>query len=163
MAGSVYDFEFTTINGHDKIKLSSFKGRLILIVNTASLCGFTKQYAELEKLWQKYKDFGLVVIGVPSNDFGKQEPSTNAEIANFCSVNFKTSFILTEKNIVTAKDAHPFFKWVRDNYGWFAAPRWNFYKFLIGPTGAPLEWFSSLTSPTSKRVIDIIDKNLPKI
>ena len=163
MDGSVYDFEFTAINDHDKISLQDFKGKLTMIVNTASLCGFTKQYTELEKLWQEYKDSGLIVIAVPSNDFGGQEPNANNEIAEFCYSQFKVSFILTAKAKVKGEDAHPFFKWVRKNYGWFAEPKWNFYKFLVDTDGKPLAWFSSLTSPTNKKITDIIDKNLPKV
>lgn len=161
MTSSVYDFEFTAINGKDKIKLSDFKGKLILVVNTASLCGFTKQYAEIEKLQQKYVTRGLVIIGVPSNNFGNQEPATNDEIVKFCSTNFNITFILTAKTEVKGKDTHLFFKWVRDNYGWFAGPWWNFYKFLISAEGKPLEWFSSLTSPLSRKILNIIDINLP--
>jgi glutathione peroxidase len=161
MTSSIYDFEFTAINGKDKIMLSSFKGKLILVINTASLCGFTKQYAEIEKLQQKYGNRGLVIIAVPSNNFGNQEPATNDEIVKFCSTNFNISFILTAKTEVRGKDAHPFFRWVRDNYGWFAGPKWNFYKFFIATDGRPLKWFSSLTSPLNKKILNIIEINLP--
>jgi len=162
MSRSVYDFELASIDGHNKISFKSFKGKLILVINTASFCGFTKQYIEIEKLWQKYKDLGVIIIAVPSNDFGGQEPAPNDEIARFCLNNFNIAFILAAKTTVKGKNAHPFFKWVRENYGWLASPKWNFYKFLIDLNGEPLAWFSSLTSPTSKKITDIIDKNLPK-
>lgn len=161
MATNAYDFEFTKIDGSTKLNLKEFRGKLILIVNTASLCGFTKQYGELETLWRTYKDRGLIVIAVPSNDFRKQEPKSNKEIADFCEVNFNISFLITEKVDVIGKDSHPLFAWTRERFGWLSGPKWNFYKFLIDKNGEPITWFSSLTSPSSKKLISIIEKNLP--
>ena len=117
MSLNFYNFEFMAVNERDKISFQDFKGKLILVINTASLCGFTWQYAKIEKLQQNYKDSELIIIAVPSNDFGSQEPGANNEIAEFCSNNFRISFILTAKTMVRGKNAHPFFKWVRKNYG----------------------------------------------
>ena len=161
MAKNAYDFEFNKIDGSGKIKLADYKNKLILIVNTASLCGFTKQYDQLEQLWQKYKDKGLIILAVPSNNFGNQEPSTNNEIANFCTVNFNISFLITEKVDVIGNDSHPFFNWTREKLGWLSGPKWNFYKYIINQKGEPIAWFSSITSPTSNKIVNIINKNLP--
>ncbi len=163
MADNIYDFEFKAINGQKTIKLNDYKGKLILIVNTASLCGFTKQYAELEEIWQKYKDKGLIVIAIPSNDFGSQEPGSNKEIANFCQVNFNISFLLTEKLPVSGANSHPFFKWTKESFGRLSGPQWNFYKYIISPEGKPAAWFTSFTSPGSAKLIKTIEKNLPKL
>lgn len=163
MSQNAYDFEFTAINGKSKIKLADYKGKLTLIINTASLCRFTKQFAEIEALHQKYKDSGLIIIAVPSNNFGNQEPANNEKIAEFCAINFNNSFMLTTKTDVIGQNCHPFFKWIRESLGWFAGPKWNFYKFLIGTDGQPLEWFSSLTTPVDKKILNIIDKNLLKV
>jgi glutathione peroxidase len=163
MADKVYDFEFTKIDGIGKIKLSDYAGELIMIINTASLCGFTKQYNEIEQLWQKYKDRGFVVIAVPSNSFNNQEPSTNAEIAKFCEVNFNITFPITEKNDIRGNNAHPFFIWIREKLGWLAGPKWNFYKFIIDINGQPIAWFTPFTSPLSKKITNIIDQNLPRV
>ena len=108
-AGSSHVFAFKSINGEESIKLSDFSGKAVLVVNTASRCGFTSQYNGLQSLWEKYKDRGLVVLGVPSNDFGGQEPGTEKEIKNFCTVNFNVNFPMTEKQVVSGKSAHPFY------------------------------------------------------
>jgi glutathione peroxidase len=160
MADNAYDFSFQKIDGSGELKLSSYKGKIIMVVNTASFCGFTKQYADLEKLYKQYKDKGFEIIAVPSNDFGKQEPGPNAEIQNFCEVNFNISFPITEKVDVKGKESHPFFIWTRGNFGGLSGPKWNFYKYIIGKDGEILEWFSSMTSPTSKKIIKLIEENL---
>jgi glutathione peroxidase len=156
-----YDFIFDKVDGSGKILLSDYAGKVVLVSNTASACGFTPQYAELEALWKKYKDRGLIVIGVPSDDFGGQEPLNNTEIGTFCELNFGVTFLITQKLHVTGKEAHPFFLWTKKEFGFLAGPKWNFYKFLIGKNGEPIEWFSSFRSPLSKNVTDLIEKNLP--
>jgi glutathione peroxidase len=160
MTKNAYDFEFNKIDGSGKVRLKDYKGKPIIIVNTASLCGFTKQYAELEGLWQKYKDRGLIVIAVPANNFGKQEPGANKEIADFCDVNFNISFLITEKVDVISNNSHPFFNWTREKFGWLSGPKWNFYKYIINKDGEPIAWFSSITSPTSNKLINIINQSL---
>ncbi|MFM6972981.1 MAG: glutathione peroxidase, partial [Alphaproteobacteria bacterium] len=113
---NIYDFEFVGFNG-SKVKLSEFKNKVLLIVNTASKCGFTSQYGDLEKLHQKYKDLGLIVIGVPSNDFGGQEPLNNNEIQNFCKYNYGVNFLVTQKEVVSGKNAHPFYLFAKEKLG----------------------------------------------
>ena len=157
-----YNFEFDKIDSSNKIRLNDYLGKLLLIVNTASSCGFTKQYKELEILWQKYKESGLVVIGVPSNDFGNQETGSNEEIANFCEVNFNISFLMRKKLEVVGNNSHEFFNLPRKKFGYLSGPKWNFYKYLIGIDGELITWFSSITVPNSKKLITIIEKNLPK-
>jgi len=153
----IYGISFKAINEKDVIKLSDYKGKVILIVNTASECGFTKQYAQLEKIWQKYKDQGLVIIGVPSDDFGHQEPGSNDEIAHFCEINYGVTFPLTEKTIVSGDNAHPFFKMTKEHFGFLSGPKWNFYKYLIGPDGQLIDWFASQTTPDSNKIIQRIE------
>ena len=122
----VYDFEFNGIDG-SKIKLADFKDKVLIVVNVASRCGYTPQYEDLQTLWSNYKNKDLVVIGVPTNNF-KQEPGTNKEIKNFCETNFGINFPITEKTNVIGKDAHPFYKWAKENHGVGAIPKWNFIK-----------------------------------
>lgn len=156
---TAYDFSFTANNGQD-LPLSKFSGKVILVVNTASKCGFTKQYEGLEKLYQTYKDKGFVIIGVPSNDFGKQEPGTDEEIKDFCKVNFGVTFPLTKKVAVTGDNAHPFFVWVSDQLGLGSAPKWNFHKYVIDRNGKPQSYFFSMTKPDSKKLVALIEKLL---
>ena len=141
--------------------LAKFSGKAVLIVNTASRSGFTRQYEALQDLWQRYEARGLVVLGVPSNDFGGQEPGTESEIKTFCEVNFDVNFPLTEKVIVKGVGAHPFYQWAGSKFGAIAKPRWNFHKYLITPNGHLADWFSSVTSPISSRVIRAVEANLP--
>ena len=115
--------------------MAAWRGRPVLVVNTASFCGYTPQYRDLEALWRQYRDRDLVVLGVPSNDFGAQEPGTAAEIRGFCDANYQVDFPLTEKNRVVGAEAHPFYRWVVAQLGDAGAPRWNFHKYLIGPDG----------------------------
>lgn len=164
MSGNVsdktaYDFEFESLNGKP-IPLSEFAGRPLLIVNTASKCGFTPQYKELEAIWQKHKDEGLVVLGVPSNDFANQEPGSSDEIAQFCEINFGVDFPLTEKVHVKGGDAHPLFQWLAMEGGFISKPRWNFYKYVIGKDGKLVDWFASTTRPNAPKVEAALKKAL---
>ena len=156
---TAHDFSFTSIEG-DALPLSRFHGKTILLVNTASQCGFTEQYKHLQTLWTRYRKRGLIVLGVPSNDFGKQEPGKEAEIKKFCEVNFNVDFPLTAKVHVTGARAHPFYKWAIEKLGLVGKPRWNFHKYLIGPGGYLVDWYSTVTSPTSQKVISAIEAQL---
>lgn len=159
-ADNAYDFSFTTLIGDKPLPLSSFKGKVLLIVNTASKCGFTSQYAGLEKLYQRYKDKGLVIIGVPSNDFGSQEPGNSQEISNFCQINYGVTFPMTAKEIVSGKSAHPFYLWAKKTLGFGSAPKWNFHKYLINGQGQLVTYFYSVTSPEAPRLIKAIEQAL---
>lgn len=158
---SAYDFSFTSIDG-DPLPLSTYQGKTVLIVNTASRCGFTRQYGDLQSVWQTYRDRGLVVLGVPSNDFGNQEPGTEAEIKRFCEVNFNVDFPMTEKVTVKGAGAHPFYQWAAQTLGPQAVPGWNFHKYLIGPTGELVDWFASPVAPTSGAVTSAIEGQLDR-
>ena len=154
---SAHAFTFKSLEGKP-MPLSEFAGKPILLVNTASKCGFTPQYKGLEALWQANRDRGLVVLGVPCNDFGNQEPGSSEDIASFCEVRYGVDFPLTEKVHVKGDEAHPLFRWlVAKGAG---KPRWNFYKYLIGPDGQLVDWFSSLTSPSSAKFNRAIEKLL---
>ncbi|MDR3500074.1 MAG: glutathione peroxidase [Parvibaculum sp.] len=153
---SAHLFEFRTIRG-EALPLSQFEGRVLLVVNTASRCGLTPQYRELQGLWERYKARGLVVLGVPSNDFGAQEPGTEAEILSFCEVNYDIDFPLTAKQTVIGADAHPFYKWVVEVAGEAAAPRWNFHKYLIGPSGELVNVYGSRTDPSDAALVKEIE------
>jgi glutathione peroxidase len=152
-----YDFEFTSIEG-DKLPLSQYRGHPVLVVNTASFCGYTPQYQDLEALWRTYRDRGLVVIGVPSNDFGAQEPGSETEIGAFCDSNYGVSFPMTAKQKVVGDDAHPFYRWAVEKLGADAAPRWNFHKILIGENGELLGYFGSKTTPDAPEIAAAVDK-----
>ncbi len=159
---SAYDFSFTAIEG-GALPLSDFKGKVVLLVNTASRCGFTPQYTDLQATWSRYRDRGLVVLGVPSNDFGGQEPGNEAQIKEFCEVNFDVDFPLTAKEHVVGDKAHPFYRWTAQELGFAAKPRWNFHKYLIAPDGTVVDWFSTTTSPSSPKVTQAIEAQLAKI
>ncbi len=150
-AKSAYNFEFASIEG-GVISLSDFRGDVILVVNTASECGFTRQYEGLQSLWNEYKEDGLVVIGVPSNDFGGQEPGTDDQIKRFCTANFNINFPMAAKTFVKGERAHPFYKWVNDELGWRARPKWNFHKYLIARDGSLQDSFSSMVSAESSKL-----------
>ncbi len=156
---SAYDFSFETLKGAP-YPLKDLTGKPLLVVNTASKCGFTPQYKGLEALWQSYRDQGLVVIGVPSNDFGAQEPGTAEEIGAFCEMNYGVDFPMMAKVHVKGDQAHPFFKWAGAQGGFMAAPKWNFFKYLIGKDGQLANWFSSVAAPESKAVKDAVEKVL---
>ena len=153
-----YDFKINSITG-DQIDLKDFKGKPILIVNTASYCGFTKQYNDMQELWEKYRDRGLIVLGVPSNSFN-QEKSDNSAVKEFCDVNFNINFPLTEITDVKGDNAHEIYKWAKSNYGKSAVPKWNFYKILINKEGKIEDTYASLTSPTSKKITKKIESLL---
>ncbi len=159
--GSAHAFAFTAIDG-SPLPLSQFVGKAVLVVNTASQCGFTPQYEQLQAVWQRYREGGLVVLGVPSNDFGGQEPATEAQIQDFCETTFSVDFPLTEKTVVAGDGAHPFYQWARGELGMVAAPKWNFHKYLITPDGRLVDWFSTVTRPDSDKVIAAIERVLPR-
>jgi len=155
-----YQFNFKTINTKKELALSEFRGKVILIVNTASKCGFTGQYAGLEKLYKQFKDQGLVIIGVPSNDFGAQEPGSGEEIIHFCELNYGVTFPLTDKEIVSGKNAHPFYLWASTKLGLLSSPKWNFHKYLINRKGELVDFFLPTTAPESSNLTDKIEKYL---
>ena len=156
---SAHDFEFTSIDGK-KLKLAELAGKPVLVVNTASQCGLTPQYRGLEALWEKYRDRGLVVLGVPSNDFGRQEPGTEAEIKDFCATKYNVTFPMTAKNAVIGASAHPFYKWVVSQAGEAAAPRWNFHKYLIDAQGELAGTFGSKVAPDDSALVTAIEAEL---
>lgn len=160
--GRAHEFSFTSIEGAP-LPLSHFRGKAVLVVNTASFCGFTDQYRDLQTVWTRYRARGLVVLGVPSNDFGSQEPGTEAEIKTFCRVNYDVDFPLTAKERVSGDDAHPFYRWAARRLGGLAVPRWNFHKYLIGPDGDLVDWFTTPTAPTSDKVIRAIEAQLARV
>lgn len=156
-AKTAYDFSFKTLSGEQPMPLDDYKGKVLLVVNTASHCGFTKQYEGLEKLYQENKEKGFVVIGVPANDFGGQEPGSNEEIASFCKKNYGVSFPMTSKEVVSGDAAHPFYKWAKAELGFGTAPKWNFHKYLVNRQGKVIDHFNSTTSPEAsnlKRAIE---------
>lgn len=155
-----FAFAFTAIEG-EPLPMSRFAGRPVLVVNTASLCGFTYQYAALQRLWERYRDRGLVVLGVPSNDFGAQEPGSSREIKTFCETNFDVDFPLTEKVRVRGPEAHPLFAWLRRELGESVGPRWNFHKYLIGPAGEAVAAWPSTVEPDSAAIAGAIERLLP--
>jgi glutathione peroxidase len=154
-----YDFTFTRLNG-DKLPLKDLEGKAILVVNTASECGYTPQYDDLEKLWQANKDKGLVVLGVPCNQFGGQEPGSEAEIGAFCQKNYGVTFPLTAKCDVKGKGAHPFYQWANEAAGASGQPKWNFHKYLIARDGSFAGWFSSQTKPGGRNIRKALEKVL---
>ena len=153
-----YDFEIKNLSG-DTINLNDYKNKIVLLVNTASYCGFTKQYADLQTLWDKYRSRGLVVLGVPSNSFN-QEKKDDKEVKNFCEVDFNINFPLTTITNVKGNDAHEIFKWAKNNFGKSAVPKWNFHKILINRDGKIEETFSSFTRPTSDKIVKKIENLL---
>jgi glutathione peroxidase len=159
---NAHDFEFKSIDG-GILKLSKYRNKVLLIVNTASRCGFTPQYTALQNLWDQYKTEGLVVIGVPSGDFGNQELTSNEKIKDFCEVNFNINFPLTTRSHVKGSKAHPFYKWANKQVGFTGTPRWNFHKFLIGPNGKVIDWFASTTKPSSPKIKSKIEGQLSLI
>ena len=154
-----YDFSFSDLDG-SSLNLSDFKNKVVVVVNVASQCGFTNQYEDMQNIWNKYQNKGLVIIGVPSNDFGNQEPGTSKEIKTFCEAKFGITFPMTEKVSVKGDNAHPFYVWAKENYGREAIPKWNFHKIVIGKKGKVIDTFASITKPTSKKFIKIIEENL---
>jgi len=152
-----YDFNFSDLDGSE-LNLSEYKNKVIIVVNVASQCGFTSQYEDMQKIWEKYQKKGIVMIGVPSNDFGNQEPGENKEIKNFCEAKFGITFPMTEKVTIKGDNAHPFYIWARNNYGKSAIPKWNFHKIIINKDGKIADTFASITNPSSKKFIKVIEK-----
>tara|TARA_A100000164_G_scaffold43452_1_gene33037 strand:+ start:156 stop:701 length:546 start_codon:yes stop_codon:yes gene_type:complete len=154
----LYDFNIESISG-EIIDFKKYKNKAVLIVNTASYCGFTKQYEDLQKLWDIYKSRGLIVIGVPSNSFN-QEKKIDKDVKKFCEVNFNINFPLTTITDVKGDNAHEIFIWAKKNYGKSAIPKWNFHKILINKEGKIEDTFNSFTNPMSKKIIKKIEEIL---
>ena len=152
-----YDFNFNDLDG-SLLKLSEYKDKVIVVINVASQCGFTKQYNDMQKVWENYQNKGVIMLGVPSNDFGRQEPGSNKEIKKFCESKFGITFPMTEKVSVKGSNAHPFYKWAKENFGRNAVPKWNFHKIIIGKNGKVFDTFASMTKPTSKKFIKSIEE-----
>ena len=153
-----HDFSIESISG-ETINLSEFKSKVVLLVNTASKCGFTPQYSGLQKIYDRYKDDGLVVLGVPTNDFN-QELSKDSEVKEFCEIRFGVEFPMSSIQPIKGENAHPIYKWIQSNVSVIGQPRWNFHKYLIGKDGKIINWFSSMTSPTSQGLITQIETAL---
>ena len=154
-----FDLNVNTING-DVLNLSKLKGKTILLVNVASNCGFTKQYEDLQNLYDGYKSKGLIVIGMPSNQFGGQEPGSETEIKNFCETNFNITFQMTSKYDVKGDNAHPIYIWAKETFGKSTVPKWNFHKILINKEGKVEDTFASFTNPMSKKIINKLEEIL---
>ena len=154
-----FDFSIKDIN-EEELDLSIYKDKTILLVNVASNCGFTKQYDDLQKLYDNYKDKGFVVVGIPSNQFGSQEPGKNSEIKNFCETNFNITFPMTIKYDVKGDNAHPIYVWAKENHGKSAIPKWNFHKILINKNGKIEDTYASFTKPMSKKLLNKIEEIL---
>ncbi len=157
MAKNAHDFSFESIEG-GALPLSQYKGKAVLVVNTASFCGFTPQYEGLEHIYKEYRGKGLVVLGVPANNFGGQEPGTNAEIKQFCEANYAVDFPLASKVSVKGNDAHPFYKWAVDVLGEDKAPKWNFHKYLVNANGDLVASFPTKVVPDAPEIKAAIDQ-----
>ena len=153
-----YDLNIESISG-EIINFGDFKDKVVLVVNTASYCGFTKQYEDLQDLWDKYNKKGLIVLGVPSNSFN-QEKKKNSEVKEFCEVNFNITFPLSAITEVKGNNAHELFKWAKNNHGNSAVPKWNFHKILINKEGKIEDTFSSFTKPLSNKIVNKIESIL---
>lgn len=157
---TAYQFSFNYLIEDRKLKLSDFEGKVILVVNTASKCGFTSQYADLEDLYKQYRHKGFIIIGVPSNDFGNQELDSNKAISAFCNLNYGITFFMAAKEKVVGKDAHPFYIWAKETLGFGTAPKWNFHKYLINRQGKLVDYFHSNISPKNIRLKKAIENAL---
>jgi glutathione peroxidase len=159
---SVHDFVLTSID-RTEMPLSDYKGKAVLVVNTASYCGYTPQYKGLQALWSEYRDKGLVVLGIPANDFGDQEPGSEANIKRFCKVNFQVDFPMTKKMVVKkAEDTSEFYNYLAETLGEDSRPQWNFHKYLIAPDGTPVGYYRSKVTPQSDELRAAIEAVLPK-
>lgn len=156
---SAYDFSFTGIDGKE-IHLKEYAGKPVLVVNVASLCGFTPQYSELQALHEKYRDKGLVVLGVPSNDFGAQEPDNDAAIRKFCESRYGVTFPMTAKQKVIGLDAHGLYEWINGHVPDGGAPKWNFHKYLFDRNGKLAGSWTGKVDPMSHEITDKIDQIL---
>ena len=154
-----FELNIKSING-EELDFNQFKGKTTLLVNVASKCGFTKQYSDLQSLYEKYEDQGLVIVGIPSNQFGGQEPGSNKEIKDFCETNFNISFPMTDKVNVKGNNAHEIYLWAKENYGSSTVPKWNFHKILINKEGKVQDTFNSFVAPLSKKIINEIEQIL---
>lgn len=159
---NAHNFEFSSIEGKP-IKLSDYKGKVVMIVNTASHCGFTGQYNDLQALYEEYSEKGFVVLGVPSADFGGQEFDSEKKVQSFTEEKYSISFPLTSISSVKGNDAHPFYQWAAEQGGFLSGPKWNFHKYIIGKDGGFVEGFVSTTLPTSKKVKKVIEAELAKL
>ena len=153
-----FDFKIKSISG-EIINLKDYQNKLVLVVNTASYCGFTKQYNDLQLLWEKYRSDGLIVLGVPSNSFN-QEKKADTEVKEFCDVNFNIDFPMTTITEVKGENSHEIFKWAEKNYGKSAIPKWNFHKILINKEGKIEDTYNSFTKPISKKITSKIESLL---
>lgn len=153
----VHGITFTSITG-EPMPLAEFKGTVTLVVNTASRCGYTGQYAGLQELYETFKDQGFSIIGVPSNDFGAQEPGTEEQIASFCEINYGVEFPLTRKTVVSGEEQHPFWQLARETLGDKANPKWNFHKVLIGSDGQFLQAYPSAIRPADVELVADIER-----
>lgn len=157
---SLHDFKVKSIDYSD-MDLSQYEGKAVLIVNTASYCGYTPQYEGLQALWSKYRDKGLVILGVPANDFGEQEPGSERNIKNFCTVNFQVDFPMTKKMVVKGGDDNaPLYDWLAEELGDESRPKWNFHKYLVGKNGVPVTFFPSKVKPNDEQVIAAVERAL---
>lgn len=158
---TIYDFTLTTIDGKEQ-PLSAYKGKKVMIVNTASECGLTPQYTLLEELYEKYKDKNFVILGFPANNFGGQEPGSNADIQTFCTKNYGVTFPMFGKISVKGDDMHPLYHFLTESRqnGVIDAPvTWNFQKFLIDEKGKVFDFLPPTESPVTEKVLDWLDKN----
>ena len=153
-----HDFTIESISG-ETINLSDYKSKVVLLVNTASKCGFTPQYSGLQKIYERYKNDGFVVLGVPTNDFN-QELSKESDVKEFCEIRFGVEFPMSSIQPIRGENAHPIYKWIQANVSVIGQPRWNFHKYLIGKDGKIINWFSSMTSPTSEGLVNQIETAL---
>ena len=151
-----FDLNIKSID-NEVINLSKYKGKAVLLVNVASNCGFTKQYSGLQKLYEKYKDKNFIILGIPSNQFGAQEPGSNSEIKDFCETNFNITFPITDKVDVKGDNAHTIYKWAKNNYGKSTVPKWNFHKILINKEGKIHDTFNSFINPLSDKILKEIE------
>ena len=156
---TAYDYDFTAIDG-SALPMTTFKDKVVLVVNVASACGLTPQYDGLEKLYGDYKDRGLVVLGVPCNQFAGQEPGTEQEIKDFCETKFNIDFPLTSKEDVKGEGAHPFYKWALAELGESADPAWNFHKLLVGKDGKLIRAFGPRTEPQAEEITAAVEAAL---
>ncbi len=153
-----HDFTIESISG-ETINLSDYKSKVVLLVNTASKCGFTPQYSGLQKIYERYKNDGLIVLGIPTNDFN-QELSKDSDVKEFCEIRFGVEFPMSSIQPIRGENAHPIYKWIKSNVSVIGQPRWNFHKYLIGRDGKIINWFSSMTSPTSEGLVNQIETAL---
>ena len=160
-ARTAHDFAFTDIDGKP-LPLKQFSGQPLMVVNTASRCGFTYQYDGLQALYDRFRDRGFALLGVPSDDFGGQELASEAEVKHFCEVNFSLTFPLAEITKVRGREAHPFYLWARRELGANRAPNWNFHKYLVAPDGRLVDAFATSVDPQNPRVLSAVEALLPQ-